>query len=62
MHCMHSQVTRELKKQDNNVFNCVHSCLADRTFVEEICSLYKGVPGERACPVHAMRSIAHLFA
>ena len=38
------QVTRELKKEENGLFNCLNSIVADVTFVGEIRNLYPSLP------------------
>lgn len=38
------KVTRELKKEQNSLANCLNSIFHDTRFVEEISSLYPGVP------------------
>jgi hypothetical protein len=38
------KVTRELKKEQNSLFNCINSILEDAAFVKEIALLYPAVP------------------
>ena len=38
------KVTRELKKEQHSLFNCINSIIEDAAFVKEIALLYPGVP------------------
>lgn len=42
--CSIHAVTRQLKREQNSLFNCLNSIVSDRSFVEEIRSLYPGIP------------------
>lgn len=37
-------VVRELKKEGQSLFNCIHSIVADSSFIAELQGLYPGVP------------------
>lgn len=41
-----NRVLRELKKEENSLFNCVCSVSSDAAFIEELSSLHPGIPIE----------------
>jgi len=39
-----NQVLRDLKRQENGLYNCLNSIVSDSIFVQEIAGLYPGLP------------------